>query len=114
MKRLSIGVRLMLWYLAIFALGEILFGASMWFILRTNLYDLVDDQLESQIEDVKSFLQAQKKDASITRLQAELNETYAIEHSGDFLQISLESGEVLYRSPFLESHQSILLPPGQI
>lgn len=114
MKRLSIGVRLMLWYLAIFALGEILFGASMWFILRTNLYDLVDDQLESQIEDVKSFLQAQKKDASITRLQAELNETYAIEHSGDFLQILLESGEVLYRSPFLESHQSILLPPGQI
>ena len=47
MKKLSIGVRLMAWYIAIFALGEILFGASMWFILRNNLYDLVDDQLES-------------------------------------------------------------------
>ena len=30
MKKLSIGVRLMAWYIAIFALGEILFGASMW------------------------------------------------------------------------------------
>src|ERR1039458_4449938 len=41
MRRLSIGVRLTLWYLAIFALAQILFGAGMWFILRHNLYDLV-------------------------------------------------------------------------
>ena len=114
MKKLSIGVRLMLWYLAIFALGEILFGASMWFILRNNLYDLVDDQLESQLEDVKTFLQAQSKDASLAKLREELRETYAAEHSGDFLQISAESGDVVYRSGFLESHQSILLPPAQI
>jgi len=114
MKKLSIGVRLMLWYLAIFALGEIVFGASMWFILRDNLYDLVDDQLESQVEDVKTFLQAQSKDASITKLREELRETYAAEHSGDLLQISADTGDVVYRSAFLESHQSILLSPAQI
>lgn len=114
MKKLSIGVRLMLWYLAVFALGEIVFGASMWFILRDNLYDLVDDQLETQIEDVKTFLQAQSKDTSIEKLREELRETYAAEHSGDFLQISVESEDVVYRSVFLESHQSILLPPAQI
>jgi heavy metal sensor kinase len=114
MKKLSIGVRLMLWYLAIFALGEIVFGASMWFILRDNLYDLVDDQLESQIEDVKTFLQAQSRDTSMEKLREELRETYAAEHSGDFLQVSVESGDVVYRSRFLESHQSILLPPAQI
>ena len=79
MKRLSIGIRLTLWYLAIFALGELVFGAGMWFILRHNLYDMVDDDLESQVDDLKSFLQSQKKDATIAKLREEVTETYSIE-----------------------------------
>ena len=114
MKRLSIGVRLMLWYLAIFAVGEIVFGASMWLILRHNLYDIVDDSLESQIEDLKNFLATQKTEAPVAKLQEEVNETYAIEHSGDFLQIYLETGDLIYRSSFLEKHPAILMPPDQI
>ena len=64
MKRLSIGVRLALWYLAIFALGEFIFGAGMCLILRNNLYDLVDDGIESQIDDLKNFLASAAADAS--------------------------------------------------
>jgi hypothetical protein len=59
MRKLSIGVRLTLWYLAIFALAQLIFGAGMWVILRHHLYDLVDDGLEAQIDDLKSFLEAQ-------------------------------------------------------
>ena len=114
MTRLSIGVRLMLWYVAIFALGELVFASGMWFILRHNLYDLVDDGLESQVEDLKSFLEAQKKDATVAKLQEEVNETYAIEHSGDYLEVYLESGDLIYRSSFLQSHPTPLLPPDQI
>ena len=114
MKRLSIGVRLMLWYLAIFAMGEIVFGASMWFILRHNLYDIVDDGLEDQIEDLKNFLASQKPDATVAKLQEEVKETYAIEHSGDYLQIHLDTGDLIYRSPFFEQHSAVLMPPGQI
>jgi len=114
MKRLSIGVRLTLWYVAIFAVGELAFGAGMWFILRHNLYDLVDDGLESQVEDLKNFLEAQKKNASVSKLQEEVAESYAIEHSGDFLELYLETGDLIYRSSFLQAHQSILLPPAQI
>jgi len=114
MKRLSIGVRLMLWYVAIFAMGELIFGASMWLILRHNLYDIVDDSLESQMEDLGSFLQAQKKDATAAKLQEEVNETYAIEHSGDYLQLHLETGDLIYRASFLEAHPSLLMPPDQI
>lgn len=113
MKKLSIGVRLMVWYLAIFALGEIVFGASMWFILRENLYDLVDDQLESQMEDVKTFLQAQGGGESIDHLQHELSETYAIEHSGDFLQITT-GDELVFGSAFLRTHPSLLLSSDRI
>ena len=65
MRKLSIGVRLTLWYLAIFALGELVFGAGVWFILRANLYDIVDDGIESEVDDLKSFLMLQKPDASL-------------------------------------------------
>jgi heavy metal sensor kinase len=114
MKKLPIGVRLMLWYVAIFALGEIAFGVSVWFILRHNLYDLVDDGLESQIEDLKNFLGAQKKDATVAKLREEVNESYAIEHPGDYLELYLETGDLIYRSAFLQAHPSLLLPPDEV
>jgi heavy metal sensor kinase len=112
MKRLSIGVRLTLWYLAIFAVGQIVFGAGMWFILQHHLYDLVDDSLESQVDDLQNFLEAQGKDATIAKLQEEIHETYALEHSGDFLQIYAENGELIYRSPFLQAHPQTLAFAG--
>ena len=108
MKKLSIGLRLTLWYLAIFAVAQIVFGAGMWFILQRHLYDLVDDGLESQVDDLKTFLEAQRKDASIAKLQEEVRETYALEHSGDYLRICAENGELIYRSPFLEAHPQAL------
>ena len=114
MKRLSIGLRLTIWYLAIFALGELVFGAGMWFILRESLFDIVDDSLESQVEDLKSFLNAQKKDVSVAKLQEEVSESYGIEHSGDFLQIYSENGDLIYRSAFLQAHPSTIIPADQI
>jgi heavy metal sensor kinase len=114
MRRLSIGVRLTLWYLAIFALAQVVFGVGMWLILRHHLYDMVDDDLESQVDDLKSFLGAQKKNASIAKLREEVDESYGIEHSGDYLEVYAETGEPIYRSEFLEAHQSALLPPEQI
>ncbi len=114
MKRPSIGVRLTLWYLAIFALAQFVFGAGMWLILRHNLYDMVDDGLEGQVDDLKSFLEAQKKDASIAKLQEEVNETYTIEHSGDYLAVYAENNRLIYRSAFLDAHPSSLLSPDQI
>jgi len=111
MKRLSIGVRLTLWYLAIFALGQAVFGVGMWVVLRNHLYDLADDSLESQIEDLKNFMASQKKDASLAKLQEEVNETYVLEHSGDYLEMYAENGALLYRSTFLQSH-SVKLNAG--
>lgn len=113
MKHLSIGVRLTLWYLAIFALGELVFGAGMWFILRQNVYDMVDDDVESQIDDLKNLLELQK-DTSIDKLREEVNETYTIEHPGDYLAVYAENGELIYRSKFLEAHPQMLLPAAQI
>ena len=114
MKRLSIGVRLTLWYLAIFALAQTLFGAGMWLILRNNLFDLVDDGLEAQVDDLKNFLQSQPKDRSIAKVQEEVNETYTIEHPGDYLAVYADDNQLIFRSAFLQAHQSALVPPDQV
>ncbi|HEY3973419.1 MAG TPA: ATP-binding protein [Candidatus Sulfotelmatobacter sp.] len=113
MQKLSIGVRLTFWYLAIFALAQLVFGAGMWLILRHNLYDLVDDGLETQVDDLKSFLEAQKKDATIAKLQEETNEAYGIEHAGDYLAIYADDNQLIYRAPFIEAHPS-LFPPNHV
>jgi heavy metal sensor kinase len=114
MKRLSIGVRLTLWYVAIFALGELVFGAGMWFILRGNLYDLVDDGVESQADDLKNFLATQSKDSTLAQLQEKVKEKYSVEHTGDYLALYADDGLLVYLSSFLQNHPSMLLPPEQV
>ena len=107
MKRLSIGLRLTLWYLAIFLLAELVFGVGMWFILRQNLFDIADSVLKGQAADLERFLQA-RKDLPTAQLQVDISEDYKIESSEDYLQISDASGNSIYRSRFFEEHP---LPP---
>jgi heavy metal sensor kinase len=107
-KSLSIGMRLTLSYFLIFAVAQLSFGLGMWLILRHNLYDIADDTLESQIDDVLHFLEAQRGDPSLAKLQEEVTQTYILEHSGDYLQIQDEQGNWIYRSSFLDKHN---LPP---
>jgi heavy metal sensor kinase len=103
LKRLSIGMRLTLWYLAIFLLAEFVFGAGMWFILRKNLYDIADATLEGQAADLERFLET-RKDVPTAQLQAEISEDYKIERSEDYVQISDAGGHFIYRSRFLDEH----------
>ena len=112
MRKLSIGIRLTLWYVAIFAVSELIFGVGMWLILRQNLYSIADDSLKVQAEDLISFLQAQKKNATIAKLQEEVSEAYVLEHAGDYLQIYDGNGEWLYRAPFMEQHMFRPVEPG--
>jgi heavy metal sensor kinase len=114
MKRLSIGLRLTLWYVAIFAAAELFFGVGMWFVLRQNLYSIADRALRDQVDDLVHFLQAQKKDASIAKLQEEVSEAYVLEHSGDYLQIYESSGEWIYRAAFMQEHPVALVDPGSL
>ena len=107
LSRLSIGMRLTLWYLAIFLLAEFIFGAGMWLILRKNLYDIADAALEGQAADIERFLEA-RKGASAEQLHAEISEDYKIERSEDYLQITDAGGKTIYRSRFLDEHS---LPP---
>jgi signal transduction histidine kinase len=80
----------------------------MWFILRHSLYQIADDELANQVDDLQHFLEAQKKDASIAKLQEEVREAYVLEHSGDYLQIYVPEGDWIYRASFM---QKMSFPP---
>jgi len=112
-KRLSIGLRLTLWYLAIFLLAELIFGVGMWFILRQNLYDIADQALKDQAADLERFLQA-RQNIPTAQLEAELSEDYKIESSEDYLQISDVADGSIYRSRFLEEHPLPPLPVDEL
>jgi len=114
MKKLSIGLRLTLWYLAIFAAAQLLFGLGMWFILRQNFLGMADETLQAQIEDLTRFFQAQKKNATVAKLQEEVAEAYVIEHSGDFLQIVDGEGNWIFRAAALQQNSVIAPPPAVV
>jgi heavy metal sensor kinase len=110
MKRLSIGARLTLWYLVIFALSEVVFGVGMWFILRDSVFDMVDDDIETQVDDLSHLLATQANDVSVSTLQALMKEAYGSEHWGDYLAIYTGDGQTLYQSVFLQSNSLLMAP----
>jgi heavy metal sensor kinase len=114
MRTISIGFRLTLWYTVIFATAEIIFGFGAWFVLRQDLYSITDNALRDQVEDLVHFLEAQKKNATIAKLQEEVSEAYVLEHSGDYLQIYDGRGEWIYRAAFLEQHPLSTREPGAL
>jgi two-component system, OmpR family, heavy metal sensor histidine kinase CusS len=111
-KRLSIGLRLTAWYLAIFAVAQLIFGVGMWFILRENLHDIVDTTLASQVEDVRRFLQGQRSDQTVDELRTQVTEEYSAESGGDYLQIIDADGNWIYRSPALAQQELAPVAPG--
>jgi len=114
MRKLSIGFRLTLWYLILFAAAQLLFGVGMWFILRQNFYRIADKELKSQIEDLTRFLEAQKKNATVAKLQEEVAEAYIIEHSGDFLQIFDSQGNCIFRAAALQRNALTAPSPAKV
>jgi heavy metal sensor kinase len=110
MRKLSIGVRLTLWYLVIFAAAQLLFGVGMWFLLRQSLYRIADKELRGQVEDLTQFFEAQKKNATVAKLQEEVSEAYLIEHSGDYLQILDSEDNWIFRADVLKKNS--LIPPA--
>jgi heavy metal sensor kinase len=114
MKRLSIGLRLTLWYLGIFALAQLIFGIGMWFILRENLHDIADATLASEVEDVRRFLEGQRTDGTLADLQESVTAEYSAETGGDYLQIVDADGNWIYRSPALAEHQFPAVSPSRL
>jgi len=114
LKRLSIGLRLTVWYVGIFAVAQLIFGVGMWFILRENLHDVADSSLSSEVEDVRRFLETQRPDATVDELRGAVTEEYSSEAGGDYLQITDADGNWVYRSHAFSQQGIPAIPPNQL
>ena len=112
MSRVSIGLRLTLWYLVIFAFAQMIFGVGMWFILRESLHDIADTALAGQVEDVRRFLEALPSGQSLAELRKTVTEEYSAETGGDYLQIIDANGNWIYRSPLLTQEGFAAVSPN--
>jgi len=104
-KRFSIGLRLTLWYLSIFALAQLVFGVGMWLILRENLHQVSRSSLAGEVEDVSRFLESQPANRAFADLQKDVTGEYSAEADGDYLQIRDSDGRWLYRSSLLAKQE---------
>ena len=104
LPRLSIGLRLSLWYVLIFALAQGIFGVAMFVVLRHHLRAIVDDGLRDEMSDLRNVLQGQKPNLDVAKLSEEVTEAYSQDHAGEYLQIFTARGEPIYVSDFLTRH----------
>lgn len=98
MKRLPIRVRLTLWYLVVFALALVAFGASAWMLVRQRLYSEVGEQLQTRVAGVQRFMQAQRPGISTDRMRSELEDEYETEDQAVWLQIIDQDGKWMFRA----------------
>ena len=103
MNRFSIGSRLALFYLGIFLLAEVIFGVSMYVILRQDIFDIADAIIEARTADLQRFLEA-RQNLSPAQLQAEIAEQYRVDSSQNYLEVANATENFIYRSPFLAEH----------
>ena len=78
-KKLSIGVRLTLWYLLLFATAQLIFGTGMWFLATDKL--VPSDDLEDHLAFVERLVCPEPGDDSrITELHDLLQHTQSRAH----------------------------------
>jgi hypothetical protein len=108
-KKSSPAVWLTLWFVAAFLLVEVFFGTDTWSMLKVNLLDLADTELEGQAIDLQRFLEA-RKDLPEEELQAQLADKYNANNDEprSYIEITSTSGQTVYRSKSLAGST---LPP---
>lgn len=96
MNRLSIRLRLTLWYVVVLLLGLALFGWGTWLALDQRLMKGVDERLAQKVQGLKTVLEiegAAAKDRS--QIQDELSEFTREIGDGQLIQIRESSGGFL-------------------
>lgn len=97
------------WFIVVFLLVEVYFAADSWSILKVNLRDLADTELEGQAIDLQHFLEA-RKDLPEQQLHAQLADKYNANNDEpqSLIEITTVSGQTVYRSKSLAGST---LPP---
>ena len=100
MQRLSISLRLTIWYAAVSTIGLTIFGAVMWFVLTNSMISWKDRTLRMRASRVEATLKdATSSDAQ--KLDNKLEEVTGVLPEGEWIRITSRSGQLLFpRSRF--------------
>lgn len=98
MARVSIRLRLTIWYSAILLLGLLLFGSGMWLALRQRLLAAVDVRLAQRVQGVRTVLELEGGTPDRRQLQDELSEFAREVPDGTVIQVRDSAGAALLKS----------------
>ncbi len=107
MKRLSISLRLTLWYAAVSAIGLVVFGVMMWFVLANSMLSWKDRTLQMRAARVEAALHAsslESADAINKRLEAVIGSL----PEGEWIALVDSKGQLLF--PTVRPGSSLLSP----
>jgi heavy metal sensor kinase len=95
MSRISIRLRLAIWYSAVLLIGLALFGYAMWFVLDRRLVTGVDYRLDRQAESLRLALSDEGVATSPRQIQEEVIEAAG---NGASIQLRMSNGVVISSS----------------
>ena len=104
MLRLSIRLRLTLWYSAVLLLGLLLFAYGMWLALQQHLVSGVDGRLAQTAEGLGILLASEETFADLDHLQEEIAEYLKEVPTRSLVQLRMDTGQEVFSSanpPFL-------------
>jgi heavy metal sensor kinase len=110
-ERLSLRVRLTLWYSLVFAAALFCIGAaSLWMVHRAT-DDLEQNELQQRVRSVRRFLEARPDHETPAQMHDAMTADYDVSHGSKWLQVIDEHGNWLYRSPHVaEVYPQLTLP----
>lgn len=113
MYRMSIRVRLTLWYSLVFASALLsLGGAALWMVNRA-FDELQAKELQQRVRSVRLFLEARPAGETPEQLSDVSNRFFDIFHGKKWLQIVDEHGHWVYRAPRVSAAYPHLVLPQQ-
>jgi two-component system heavy metal sensor histidine kinase CusS len=98
MARLSIRLRLTIWYAAVLLVALCLFAGGMWFAIHQRLTAGVDQRLAAKVQGMRTLLEIESG-MNTAQLQDELSEFAREMADGTFLLVRDASGQRIVTSP---------------
>ncbi|HEX3941141.1 MAG TPA: ATP-binding protein [Acidobacteriaceae bacterium] len=111
LRKLSIRVRLTLWYSLVFGMALLALGcASLWMVHRA-VSELESKELQERVRSVQRFLDARPAGENPAQLREAIKAAYDVSHGDKWLQVIDQHGLWLYRSPHVAAvYPALVLP----
>jgi len=113
MLRLSIRLRLTLWYSAVLLLGLLLFAYGMWLALQQHLVSGIDVRLAQTAEGLGILLASEETFPDLDHLQEEIAEYLKEVPTRSLIQLRMDTGQEVFSSanpPFVPPDRTSNVP----